>query len=111
MLFLTQFEEIRASIFRMFVNRKSITRLVLSLILSELSGKTSRKINCNKRIYFLVNFTSPANQNVICHVDFQLAQQRFRTGAGGKPSTWFPPGGLVEHSRPQKIDISPNFII
>ena len=20
------------------------------------------------------------------------------TGAGGKPSTWFPPGGLVEHS-------------
>ena len=23
----------------------------------------------------------------------------FRTGAGGKPSTWFPPGRLVEHTR------------
>ena len=24
------------------------------------------------------------------------------TGAGGKPSTWFPPGGLVEHTRTNK---------
>ena len=27
----------------------------------------------------------------------ELAQQQFRTGAGGKPSTWLPPEGLVEH--------------
>ena len=24
-------------------------------------------------------------------------QDREKLGAGGKPSTWFPPGGLVEH--------------
>ena len=24
------------------------------------------------------------------------SQHRSRTGTGGKPSTWFPPGGLVE---------------
>ena len=36
------------------------------------------------------------NTNVFSPADFQQAQCRFRTGAGGKPSTWFPPGGLVE---------------
>ena len=26
------------------------------------------------------------------------------TGAGGKPSTWFPPGGLVEHTHTKQRD-------
>jgi hypothetical protein len=50
--------------------------------------------------------------NLKCHfallvagqVSLQLAQQQFRiTGAGGKPSTWLPPGRLVEHSRAYEI--------
>ena len=114
-----QFRGIRASIFRMFANRKSIIRPVLTLFSSELSEKNLPKINCKKRIYFFVNFTPPANQNVICHVDFQLAQQRSRiTGAGGEPSTWFPPGELVEPTSPPessrdyaKLEISKNEIV
>ena len=36
-------------------------------------------------------------QNVGLHNKFVRHRGRLQLGAGGKPSTWFPPEGLVEH--------------
>ena len=44
----------------------------------------------------LLKICSFVTTNVRSFGKFQLVQCLFRTGAGGKPSTWFPPGGLVE---------------
>ena len=44
----------------------------------------------------LLKFSRSVTKYVRSFGQFQLAQSQFRTGAGGKPLTWFPPEGLVE---------------
>ena len=48
--------------------------------------------NWHNRIYYFSKIMPPDNQNVISQPRRQLAVWGFRTGAGGKPSTWLPPG-------------------
>ena len=50
-------------------------------------------------IFFSLLFAKRVSGQPKCHVPGKLptSWERSRTGAGGKPSTWLPPGGLVEH--------------
>ena len=52
------------------------------------------KTNC--QIYFKTSSFDPKNANVSLIENLQLAETDPVLEAGGKPSTWFPPGTLVE---------------
>ena len=58
--------------------------------------------NCSNYLHDRITFENKTSKERRCPeiADLNLALGCHRiTGAGGKPSTWFPPGGLVEHTR------------
>ena len=56
--------------------------------------------------YASLGFRRPATPrgiSIVNQFDLQLCPRHSQLEAGGKPSTWFPPGGLVEPPGSQEL--------